>query len=123
MRTRRPSRRGHFAVGYLQAQAGRILPMGFSRDGETRDIVPQYVISVNDARSYLTAALTGLGVAQLPLFMVREALADGRLIRVLPMWQHEPLPLYVVYPQTQHLSNKVRVFVNWLVGLMRDIDK
>lgn len=31
----------HFAVGYLQAQAGRILPMGFSRDGETRDIVPQ----------------------------------------------------------------------------------
>ncbi len=113
----------HFAVGYLQAQAGRILPMGFSRDGETRDIVPQYVISANDARSYLTAALTGLGVAQLPLFMVREALADGRLIRVLPMWQHEPLPLYVVYPQTRHLSNKVRVFVNWLVGLMRDIDK
>ncbi|KQV38363.1 MULTISPECIES: LysR family transcriptional regulator [unclassified Rhizobium] len=115
--------RDHFAVGYLQAQAGRILPMEFSRDGETKELTPRYVVSANDTRSYMTAVLTGLGVAQLPLFMAREALADGRLVPVLSEWTREPLPLYVVYPQTRHLSNKVRVFVNWLVGLMRDIDR
>lgn len=115
--------RDHFAVGYLQAQQGRILPMEFTRDGETTEITPRYIVSANDTRSYMTAVLTGLGVAHLPLFMAREALADGRLVPVLSEWNRDPLPLYVVYPQRRHLSNKVRVFVNWLVALMRDIDR
>ncbi|AMY68826.1 hypothetical protein [Frigidibacter mobilis] len=31
------------------------------------------------------------------------------------------LPLYVVYPPNRHLSNKVRVFVDWLVRLITDM--
>lgn len=112
----------HFAVAYLQAQAGRILPMGFVRNGETKEIVPRYVVSANDARTYMTAILSGFGVAQVPLFMARDALADGRLVPVLTDWNCEPLQLYVVYPQTRHLSNKVRVFVDWLVKLVRTLD-
>ncbi len=114
--------RDHFAVGYLQAQAGRILPMEFARNGETTEIVPRYLVSANDARTYMTAIMSGFGVAQAPLFMAREALADGRLVPVLTDWTCEPLPLYVVYPQTRHLSNKVRVFVDWLVKLVRTLD-
>ncbi|MDF1632639.1 LysR family transcriptional regulator [Mycoplana sp. MJR14] len=114
--------RDHFAVGYLQAQAGRILPMEFARNGETTEIVPRYLVSANDARTYMTAIMSGFGIAQAPLFMAREALADGRLVPVLTDWTCEPLPLYVVYPQTRHLSNKVRVFVDWLVKLVRTLD-
>lgn len=114
--------RDHFAVGYLQAQAGRVLPMEFARNGETTEIVPRYLVSANDARTYMTAVISGFGVAQAPLFMAREALADGRLVPVLTDWTCEPLPLYVVYPQTRHLSNKVRVFVDWLVKLVRTLD-
>ncbi|MCF3640412.1 LysR substrate-binding domain-containing protein [Rhizobium sp. TRM95111] len=113
----------HFAVGYLMAQAGRIMPMDFIRNGERREITPQYVVSANDARTYMNAVLTGLGIARVPLFMAREALADGRLVRVLTEWQCESLPLYIVYPQTRHLSNKVRVFVDWLVKLLRSMDQ
>lgn len=109
----------HFAIGYLLPQAGRVLPMEFERDGKTLEINPRYVLSVSDSRSYVTAALTGLGIAHAPHFMVREALASGALVHVLKDWYRPPLPLYIVYPQTRHLSNKVRVFVDWLAKLLQ----
>ena len=35
-------------------------------------------------------------------------------------WHSEPIPLYIVYPPNRHLSNKVRVFVDWLVRLLAE---
>lgn len=40
----------------------------------------------NSAEAVADAALAGLGVALLPLYVCDEALADGRLLRVLPDW-------------------------------------
>jgi len=62
-----------------------------------------------------------MGIAQSPRFMVRDALEKGDLVEVLPEWHCESLPLYIVYPQTRHLSNKVRVFVDWLAKLVQNL--
>jgi DNA-binding transcriptional LysR family regulator len=110
----------HYSVSYFRAQTNRTLPFEFRKDNETLEINPRYIVAVNDSRTYMTAALTGLGVVQAPLFMIREALAKGDLVRVLPEWARDPLPLYVVYPPNRHLSNKVRVFVDWLVKLLAE---
>jgi DNA-binding transcriptional LysR family regulator len=110
----------HYSVSYFRAQTNRTLPFEFRKDNETLEINPRYIVAVNDSRTYMTAALTGLGVVQAPLFMIREALAKGDLVRVLPEWTRDPLPLYVVYPPNRHLSNKVRVFVDWLVKLLAE---
>ena len=64
------------------------------------------------------AALSGLGVAPLPCFMAAEAIAAGQLVPILPGWKVEPIPLYIVYPPNRHLSNKVRVFVDWTVRIL-----
>jgi DNA-binding transcriptional LysR family regulator len=109
---------GHHAVSYFRAQTGRTIPFEFKRGNEDLEIAPRYILSVNDSRSYVSAALNGLGVVQAPTFMIRDALADGRLIRVLPEWQRSALPLHIVYPPNRHLSNKVRVFVDWLAKLL-----
>ena len=111
----------HFSVGYLNSQTGQVLPMAFCRGEETLDINPRYVMSVNDSRSYVSAAITGMGIAQAPAFMVREAVEKGDLVPILTDWHCPPMPLYVVYPQTRHLSNKVRVFVDWLAKLMQGL--
>jgi LysR family transcriptional regulator for bpeEF and oprC len=108
----------HHCVNYFLAQTNRIMPFEFTRGGEKVEVNARYVVSVNDARSYLAAALAGLGVAPLPCFMAREAIAAGRLVPVLADWIAEPIPLYIVYPQNRHLSNKVRVFVDWTVRLL-----
>lgn len=108
----------HHCVNYFLAQINRIMPFEFTRDGETLEINSRYILSVNDARSYLAAALSGLGVAPLACFMAREPIAKGQLVPVLPDWHIEPIPLYIVYPPNRHLSNKVRVFVDWVVRLL-----
>lgn len=109
---------GHFAVSYFRAQTGKTIPFEFSRANETFEISPTYILSVNDSRSFVNAALSGLGIIQAPAFMIREALADGKLVRMLPDWHRDPLPLHIVYPPNRHLSNKVRVFVDWLAKLL-----
>jgi LysR family transcriptional regulator, regulator for bpeEF and oprC len=108
----------HYAVSYFRAQTGRTIPFEFKRGNEALEISPRYVVSVNDSRSYVSAAMTGLGIVQAPSFMIRKALADGSLVQVLSEWQRSALPLHIVYPPNRHLSNKVRVFVDWLAKLL-----
>jgi DNA-binding transcriptional LysR family regulator len=108
----------HHCVNYFLAQTNRTMPFAFEREGEEIEVNGRYIVSVNDARSYLAAALSGLGVAPLPRFMATDALASGQLVPVLEDWTTEPIPLYIVYPPNRHLSNKVRVFVDWLVRLL-----
>jgi len=110
----------HYCVNYFQAQTNRTLPFEFRKGGETVEVTGRYMISVNDARSYLTAAQAGLGIARLPHFLIPDDIRTGKLVQILPEWDIEPVPLYVVYPSNRHLSNKVRVFVDWLVKLLAD---
>jgi DNA-binding transcriptional LysR family regulator len=110
----------HYSVNYFRAQNNRTVPFEFRKDNESIEVNPRYIVSVNDSRTYMTAALAGLGLAQVPIFMAREPLAKGELVQTLTEWTRESLPLYVVYPPNRHLSNKVRVFVDWLVKLLAD---
>lgn len=110
----------HYCVRYFQAQTGRAFPFEFHCGEETVEVDGRYIVAVNDARSYVTAVQSGMGIAQVPRFMVPEAIASGQLVKVLTDWNVDPIPLYIVYPPNRHLSNKVRVFVDWVVKLLAD---
>jgi DNA-binding transcriptional LysR family regulator len=111
----------HSSVSYFVAAKGRTNPLTFRKDGEEILVDGRYHCSVNDARSYVAAARAGHGIAQLPDFMVQKELERGDLVPVLAEWSADTIPLYIVYPPNRHLSNKVRVFVDWLVRLLADI--
>jgi LysR family transcriptional regulator for bpeEF and oprC len=108
----------HKLVAYLQAQNGQVSKFQGREKGELVDFVPRHFVSASDTRSCLVAALEGLGVFQAPEILARSYLESGQLEAVLPGWQRDPMSLYVVYPPNKHLSNKVRVFVDWAVGLL-----
>ena len=61
------------------------------------------------------AALQGMGFTFLPLWLVGEDLAAGRLVRVLPNYPAQTLPLHAVYASRRHLAAKLRSFVDHLV--------
>ena len=54
--------------------------------------------------------------------MVQEDIAARRLVPLLTNWCSTPKPLHIVYPPNRHLSNKVRVFVDWLAELFAKDD-
>lgn len=113
-------RSGHLGVGYMKAHEGRVFPMVFRQGEEEVQVQLDYVISVNEFRSYVAAAVAGIGIAQAVDFTVRDHVDRGELVEILVDWPRDPIPLYIVYPQTRHLSNKVRVFVDWLAKRLQE---
>jgi LysR family transcriptional regulator for bpeEF and oprC len=115
---------GHDIVGYFSTRYGQTAIWEFNR-GDTRlELRLDGPFAVNDTEAYLEAGLAGLGVIQMTTFMADEALREGRLVRLLPDWRPDPLPIYVMYPESRRLSAKVRVLVAWLSTLIaREIEK
>jgi LysR family transcriptional regulator for bpeEF and oprC len=107
----------HRCIRYFMPKTGRIREWNFFRDGEQFTSSVDAFVAVNDGEAYAAAGLGGLGVVHAPSFLVDDALADGRLVRVLEDWTTDPLPVYVMYPQNRHLSAKVRAFVDWVAEL------
>ena len=107
----------HFVVGYFSTRTGRPYPLSFNLGGEGLEFPGRSLIAVNDGNAYVAAGVAGLGVVQAPRFMMRHEMATGALRPVLSEWTTESLPLYVVYPPNTHLSNRLRVFVDWIADL------
>jgi len=55
-------------------------------------------------------------VAQVMGFAVRDALADGRLERLLPALEGRSRALSLVYPRTRHASPKVQALCQLLLA-------
>ena len=75
-------------------------------------ITPRFI--VNDFDVLSSAAISGLGVALLPVQRCVEDLRVGRLCRVLPDWSSIERPLQAVYPSGRHLSAKMTAFLDHL---------
>jgi DNA-binding transcriptional LysR family regulator len=45
---------------------------------------------------------------------VREDVEQGRLVRILPDWEPDPVELHALYPSRLDSSPKVRVFLQFL---------
>jgi DNA-binding transcriptional LysR family regulator len=109
----------HNSVIYFSPQSGRHYPLEFRKGDESIDITGPYLVSVNESNAYLSAALAGLGVAQITTFQATPYLDNGSLVQLLPEWSQPLLPVYVVYPPNRHLSAKVRAFVDWAAELFQ----
>ncbi len=87
------------------------------RDGEAvRRIVPLAMHQAGNGEAIVDLAVAGLGMCQMPMFMVRDALADGRLEAVLPDLSNVPVEVHMVWPRRQHLSPRVRYVVDQLLN-------
>ncbi|OCP23507.1 MULTISPECIES: LysR family transcriptional regulator [unclassified Ensifer] len=105
-------------VGYFMSKTGQQMPYHFRRGNEEMEIQGRYSVAANEATTYLAAARAGLGVIQVPHFMVRDDLRAGTMVPVLADWQIDPEPIYLVYPPNRHLSSRLRVFADWVVKVV-----
>ena len=112
--------RRHTCLNYFSTITGRTFEWDFEKDGERLKLALEGPLSVNDSSVYLDACLAGLGIGQLATSTVRAEVDRGALEIVLGNWLSEPLPIHVVYPPNRNLSNKVRVFVEWIAELFEN---
>lgn len=108
----------HRVVGFLWARDGKAVSYTLRAGSETVNVQGRYVLAVDDGNAYLAAGLAGLGVLWLPDYMAKAHLAHGELAPLFEGWQLDPMPLYVAFPPNRHVSTKLRVFIEWVAGLM-----
>jgi LysR family transcriptional regulator for bpeEF and oprC len=109
----------HRCVNYVSNRTGRVLDWEFARDGQRVRLTPDGVLALNDHDAYVVAALMSFGIVKVANYVVRPYLESGQLTQVLTDWTAEQSPISVMYPQSRHLSAKVRVFVDWVSDLIQ----
>jgi len=71
---------------------------------------------LDDGLSQKIATIAGAGISINSIWSAYQELRDGRLVRVLPDYQMaDNSALWLVYPKTNVLSPKVRVFMDFLL--------
>ena len=91
----------------------------FRRAGDevTVKVVGRYAANHSEVR--LEGALAHLGIASLPEFTARAALASGELVTVLSDWEHATGyagMAWLLYPSNRFLPAKLRVWIDHLVA-------
>jgi DNA-binding transcriptional LysR family regulator len=73
---------------------------------------PRSVLRVNNIYGIYRAVKSGIGIASLPDYMVRE---DKELVRVLPTLEGPGIDAYFVYPEVLRHSKRIAVFREFLI--------
>lgn len=74
-------------------------------------------LTIDDGLSQRIATVNGAGISLNSLWSVRDDLRSNALVRVLPDWTGKAsAALWLVYPKSNVLSVKVRVFIEFLLA-------
>lgn len=109
----------HQAVNYFSSATGRNVDFEFVVDGKIHLMAMKGILAVNDADAYAASAEAGYGLVQLPRYHVADQLTAGTMQEVLKNMRPPPMPVSLLYPHHRQLSPRVRVFVEWLIELMK----
>jgi DNA-binding transcriptional LysR family regulator len=107
----------HHAVVYRRS--GRVRPWLFPRDDQPpMEVTPINRLRLDDLDAIADAATSGMGLAWLPSWLVRERIQAGALVALLPDQPGFLYDGYALWLQTPHLPRKVRLAVDALAAAL-----
>ncbi|MBA0221928.1 LysR family transcriptional regulator [Stenotrophomonas maltophilia] len=109
----------HRAVNYASPTTARVEPWEWQDGTQLRTLPMQGWVRVNSAEASIACCVAGLGLVQIPRYDVQDELQSGTLVEVMPRHVAQPLPVTLLQPHRQHRAQRVHVFLEWLVPLLR----
>ncbi len=100
-------RQGDDPYGVWRLSSGR----GTAR--RTQAVRPHVRMSTNDGEIAVRWSLDGHGIVMRAEWDVAAHLRSGRLVQLLPQYMTPDADIYLVYPQRNQLSTRVRAFVDF----------
>jgi len=105
----------HQLIAFKELSPTRLV----GRDDKTGQFNPRQAkcrLTVDDGLSQKIATIAGAGISMNSLWSVHRELATGSLVRVLPDYRiDDQAALWLVYPKSNVLTAKVRVFIDFLL--------
>lgn len=91
-----------------------------SETGQEQRVRHHPRLVTDDMTALRVAALHGLGVVQLPIIILRDVMASGQLVEVLPGWAPRSGIVHAVFPSRRGLLPSVRLLLDYLAEHIRD---
>jgi LysR family transcriptional regulator for bpeEF and oprC len=105
---------GHDAILFRLPTSRRERAWQFRARGRLLDVHPAARLRCNDGETMVAAARLGLGLAQLPEYMVADEIAARRLVELLPAQRPPSMPIHAVMPANRMVPPRVRALLDAL---------
>ena len=96
------------------------LPWSFASRGRVVSVLPRTRLVANSVEMAIDAAAAGCGIVRLLSYQAADAIAAGRLTRILQSFEPEPLPVHVVHLEGRAAPRRTRAFIDHLVDALRN---
>lgn len=103
----------HACLLYKFPSTGRLQVWPVRQAGETELNLPATLLC-NTTEALLHVVRDALGIACVPDFTVRDALANGELVTVLDDFNQHQSTFRMLWPSSKHLAPKLRVFIDFM---------
>ncbi|CAI1678181.1 D-malate degradation protein R [Serratia fonticola] len=104
----------HDCLRYRFVTTGKIMDWTLTADPEITQLRLNSSLTLNNMEAMLMATIDGHGIAYMPDFLVKEALAVGDLETLLDTYTKDQGGFWALWPSSRHLSPKIRVFVDFI---------
>ncbi|MDM1247731.1 LysR family transcriptional regulator [Acinetobacter sp. R933-2] len=78
-------------------------------------------MKIDSSDAILESAILGFGIIQLPAYLTKKAIDQGKLVAVLEDYALTDEPIRIIYPSKKHLSPRIRMFIDDLVEQWGDL--
>jgi len=111
-------RDAHACIDFRDPVTSRPFAWEFHRKRRQLIVPTDGRLIVNDAGTLLSTCLAGYGLAQVMDFGTQALLSSGELVDLFPDWPDERFPMHAIYPSRHRVPEKVRAFLEFVVGLV-----
>ena len=98
----------------LNETAGKDRPWHFRVRGRNLSVMPSSRVYVDGGDAIVRAAVLGMGIGQVPHYMVSESIARGELVELLPTMRPPAMPIAAVIPSARMVPSRVRALLELL---------
>jgi len=106
---------GHACLRWRRS-GGTIAPWTFDDDGRPLEVAVNGPYIANDFPTLISAAVAGMGLAQVPEPLVARAIADGKLRRVLDPFARLTPGIFLYHPGRHQVMPKLRAFIEHVIN-------
>jgi DNA-binding transcriptional LysR family regulator len=105
---------GHRCLSYRTPTDGSLYRWELDRRGEKLDVAVDGPLIVTEPEMLTQVALAGAGIAYLFAHQVRDHVASGALVQLLPDWTPAFPGFYIYYPSRRHMAPPLRAFLDFM---------
>jgi DNA-binding transcriptional LysR family regulator len=98
---------------------GSTIAWRFVQGADATELRPMSGRIVLGSEAQVGAVKAGFGIAQLATWLIKEELARGELVEILPDLATDGLPPHLVWPRSRQLSPKVDALLGLLTSGLR----